>query len=84
MEKNLGLFNSTRGHDTFTSACQYSNFHLASTWQIYDESARKEFSQLSNEEAKEQLLSILPEDEKTELETYDIFILTDEEKETGK
>lgn len=33
----------------------------------------KEFSQLSNEEAKEQLLSILPEDEKTELETYDIF-----------
>ena len=44
----------------------------------------KEFSQLSNEEAKEQLLSILPEDEKTELETYDIFYLTDEEKETGK
>ena len=44
----------------------------------------KEFSQLSNEEAKEQLLSILPEDEKTELESYDIFILTDEEKETGK
>ena len=39
--KNWGLFNSTRGHDTFTSACQYSNFHLASTWQIYDESARK-------------------------------------------
>ena len=33
----------------------------------------KEFSQLSNEEAKEQLLSILPEDEKTELESYDIF-----------
>lgn len=33
----------------------------------------KEFSQLSKEEAKEQLLSILPEDEKTELETYDIF-----------
>ena len=33
----------------------------------------KEFSQLSNEEAKEQLLSILTEDEKTELETYDIF-----------
>lgn len=33
----------------------------------------KEFSQLSNEEAKEQLLSILPEDEKAELETYDIF-----------
>ena len=33
----------------------------------------KEFPQLSNEEAKEQLLSILPEDEKTELETYDIF-----------
>lgn len=33
----------------------------------------KEFSQLSNEEAKEQLLSILPEDEKTEIETYDIF-----------
>lgn len=33
----------------------------------------KEFSQLSNEEAKEQLLSIFPEDEKTELETYDIF-----------
>ena len=33
----------------------------------------KEFSQLLNEEAKEQLLSILPEDEKTELETYDIF-----------
>lgn len=32
----------------------------------------KEFSQISNE-AKEQLLSILPEDEKTELETYDIF-----------
>ena len=33
----------------------------------------KEFSQLSKEEAKEQLLSILPEDEKTELESYDIF-----------
>lgn len=33
----------------------------------------KEFSQLSNDEAKEQLLSILPEDEKAELETYDIF-----------
>ena len=33
----------------------------------------KEFSRLSKEEAKEQLLSILPEDEKTELETYDIF-----------
>lgn len=33
----------------------------------------KEFSQLSNEEAKEQLLYILPEDEKTELEAYDIF-----------
>ena len=33
----------------------------------------KEFSQLSKEEAKEQLLSILPQDEKTELETYDIF-----------
>ena len=33
----------------------------------------REFSQLSNEEAKEQLLSILPEDEKTELESYDIF-----------
>lgn len=33
----------------------------------------KEFSQLSNEESKEQLLSILPEDEKTELESYDIF-----------
>ena len=33
----------------------------------------KEFSQLSNEDAKEQLLSILPEDEKTELESYDIF-----------
>lgn len=33
----------------------------------------KEFSQLLNEEAKEQLLSILPEDEKAELETYDIF-----------
>ena len=33
----------------------------------------KEFSQLSNEEAKEQLLSILPEDEKAELESYDIF-----------
>lgn len=33
----------------------------------------KEFSQISNEEAKERLLSILPEDEKTELETYDIF-----------
>lgn len=35
----------------------------------------KEFSQLSNEEAKEQLLSILPEDEKTELESYDIFYI---------
>ena len=33
----------------------------------------KEFSQLSNEEAMERLLSILPEEEKTELETYDIF-----------
>lgn len=33
----------------------------------------KEFSQLSKEEAKEQLLSILPEDEKAELESYDIF-----------
>ena len=33
----------------------------------------KEFSQISNDEAKEQLLSILPEDEKAELETYDIF-----------
>ena len=33
----------------------------------------KEFSQLSNEEAMERLLSILPDEEKTELETYDIF-----------
>lgn len=33
----------------------------------------KEFSQLSNEEAKEHLMSILPEDEKAELESYDIF-----------
>ena len=33
----------------------------------------KEFSQLSKEETKEQLLSILPEDEKAELESYDIF-----------
>ena len=41
MEKNWGLFNSTRGHDTFACDCQYSNFHLASTWQIYDEFARK-------------------------------------------
>ena len=41
MEKNLGLSDSTRGHDTFTGACQYSNFRLASTWQIHDEYARK-------------------------------------------
>ena len=33
----------------------------------------KEFSQLSNEEAKEHLMYMLPEDEKAELESYDIF-----------
>lgn len=48
-----------------------------SIWPVYGKYMmnlpEKEFSQLSNEEAKEQLLSILPEDEKTELESYDIF-----------
>ena len=41
--KNFKVSNSTRGHDTFTSDCHYSNFHLASTWQIYDEFPEKNF-----------------------------------------
>ena len=41
MEKNLGVFNSTCGHDPFTCACQYCHFHLAGAWKLCDESARK-------------------------------------------
>lgn len=33
----------------------------------------KEFSQLSNEDAMERLMSILPEDEKAELDQYNVF-----------